>query len=104
MVYGKGEVLGLYPLMPDRMNVERDSKGQLYYEYTVSMDDALTVKGSTVILPPSEVLHIPGLGFDGLVGYSPIAMAKTAIGMQRLPYCMPRPTSTNTGRKPTTAP
>ena len=78
---GKGEVLGLYPLMPDRMNVERDSKGQLYYEYTVSMDDAPTVKGSTVILPPSEVLHIPGLGFDGLVGYSPIAMAKNAIGM-----------------------
>ena len=78
---GKGEVIGLYPLMPDRMAVDRDSKGQLYYEYTVSMDDAPTVKGSTVILPPSEVLHIPGLGFDGLVGYSPIAMAKNAIGM-----------------------
>lgn len=26
-------------------------------------------------------MHIPGLGFDGLVGYSPIAMAKNAIGM-----------------------
>ncbi len=78
---GKGEVIALYPLMPDRMNVERDSKGQLYYEYTVGMDDAPTVKGSTVVLPPSEVLHIPGLGFDGLVGYSPIAMAKNAIGM-----------------------
>ncbi len=78
---GKGEVIGLYPLMPDRMAVDRDGKGQLYYEYTVGMDDAPTVKGSTVILPPSEVLHIPGLGFDGLVGYSPIAMAKNAIGM-----------------------
>ena len=32
-------------------------------------------------LNPSDVLHIPGLGFDGLVGYSPIAMAKNAIGM-----------------------
>lgn len=78
---GKGEVIALYPLMPDRMSVERDSRGQLYYEYTVSMDDAPTVKGSQVVLPPSEVLHIPGLGFDGLVGYSPIAMAKNAIGM-----------------------
>ena len=37
---GKGEVIALYPLMPDRMTVDRDSKGQLYYEYTVSMDDA----------------------------------------------------------------
>jgi len=27
------------------------------------------------------VLHIPGLGFDGLIGYSPIAMAKNAIGL-----------------------
>ena len=34
-----------------------------------------------VRLSPYEVLHIPGLGFDGLVGYSPIAMAKNAIGM-----------------------
>ena len=33
------------------------------------------------MLSPSEVLHIPGLGFDGLVGYSPIAMAKNAVGM-----------------------
>ena len=63
------------------MTVNRDSNGQLYYEYTVSMDDAPTVKGSLVRLQPSDVLHIPGLGFDGLVGYSPIAMAKNAIGM-----------------------
>ena len=39
------------------------------------------MKGSTVILDPSDVLHVPGLGFDGLVGYSPIAMAKNAIGL-----------------------
>ena len=74
-------MIALYPLMPDRMTVNRDSNGQLYYEYTVSMDDAPTVKGSLVRLQPSDVLHIPGLGFDGLVGYSPIAMAKNAIGM-----------------------
>ena len=78
---GRGEVMALYPLMPDRMAVERDRGGQLYYEYTPGADDAPTVKGGTVVLPPSEVLHIPGLGFDGLVGYSPIAMAKNAIGM-----------------------
>lgn len=78
---GKGEVVALYPLMPDRMTVNRDSNGQLYYEYQVSKDDALTVNGSTVLLKPNDVLHIPGLGFDGLVGYSPIAMAKNAIGM-----------------------
>lgn len=78
---GRGEVIALYPLMADRMSVNRDRDGQLYYEYTVYSDDAPTVKGFTVRLTPTDVLHIPGLGFDGLVGYSPIAMAKNAIGM-----------------------
>ena len=78
---GKGEVMALYPLMPDRMTVDRDEKGRLYYEYATSSDDAPINKKSTVKLSPSDVLHIPGLGFDGLVGYSPIAMAKNAIGM-----------------------
>ena len=78
---GKGEVIALYPLMPNRMVVDRDTKGRLYYQYTTSTEDAPTMKGVTVNLPPSDVLHVPGLGFDGLVGYSPIAMAKNAIGM-----------------------
>ena len=78
---GKGEVIALYPLMPDRMTVDRDDKGRLYYEYRKSNDDAPTMKDGTVVLSPYDVLHIPGLGFDGLVGYSPIAMAKNAIGL-----------------------
>ena len=78
---GKGEVVALYPLMPNRMTVDRDEKGQLYYEYQTSTDEARTTKGGTVRLKPSDVLHVPGLGFDGLVGYSPIAMAKNAIGL-----------------------
>ena len=78
---GKGEVIGIYPLMPNRMTVDRDEHGQLFYQYQLSRDDAQTMKGSMVKLKPSEVLHIPGLGFDGLVGYSPIAMAKNAIGL-----------------------
>lgn len=78
---GKGEVLGLYPLMPNRMTVDRDDRGQIYYQYQVSDSDAPTMKEGTVNLKKEDVLHIPGLGFDGLVGYSPIAMAKNAIGL-----------------------
>ena len=78
---GKGEVTAFYPLMPDRMTVDRDENGRLYYEYIVSSDDAPINKKSIVRLQPFDVLHIPGLGFDGLVGYSPIAMAKNSIGM-----------------------
>ena len=78
---GKGEVIALYPLMPNKMSVDRDSQGQLYYTYQRGADEAIRDKNQTAILRPSDVLHIPGLGFDGLVGYSPIAMAKNAIGM-----------------------
>lgn len=78
---GKGEVVALYPLMPNKMTVDRDENGQLYYTYTRSTEEAATMENGVVTLKPSDVLHIPGLGFDGLVGYSPIAMAKNAIGM-----------------------
>lgn len=78
---GKGEVIALYPLMPNKMQVDRDENGELYYIYTRSSDEAKTMEGVTVYLTPRDVLHIPGLGFDGLVGYSPIAMAKNAIGL-----------------------
>ncbi|WP_026523295.1 phage portal protein [Butyrivibrio sp. MB2005] len=78
---GKGEVVALYPLMPNKMSVERDDSGHLYYEYTTSNEEAHTMHGSVVKLKPRDVLHVPGLGFDGLVGYSPIAMAKNAIGL-----------------------
>lgn len=78
---GKGEIVALYPLMPNKMQVDRDENGELYYIYTRSSDEAKTMEGVTVYLTPRDVLHIPGLGFDGLVGYSPIAMAKNAIGL-----------------------
>ena len=78
---GKNEIVALYPLMPNKMAVDRDESGQLYYTYQRSFEEAPTAKGNIVTLKPSDVLHIPGLGFDGLVGYSPIAMAKNAIGM-----------------------
>lgn len=71
---GKNTVVGLYPLLPDHMDVDRDSKGNLTYTYTTS-------DGRTVVIKPQDILHIPGLGFDGIIGYSPIALEKNAIGL-----------------------
>ena len=76
---GKGEIVALYPLMPNKMTVDRDENGILYYSYQRSQEEGK--EAGTVILRTKDVLHIPGLGFDGLVGYSPIAMAKNAIGL-----------------------
>jgi HK97 family phage portal protein len=78
----KGEVISLYPLMPNKMTVDRDANGRLFYLYQRSLEDVPSLgKDNQVYLAPADVLHIPGLGFDGLVGYSPIAMAKNAVGL-----------------------
>ncbi|MBP2656778.1 MAG: phage portal protein, family [Firmicutes bacterium] len=70
---GRGNVVAIYPLLPNKMTVQRNKQSQIYYEYEKD--------GQSYPLRSNEVLHVPGLGFDGLVGYSPIAMAKNAIGM-----------------------
>ena len=71
---GRGNIVGLYPLLPDHMEVDRDDKGKLTYAYS-------TTNGQTVKLRPEDVLHIPGLGFDGIMGYSPIAIERNAVGL-----------------------
>lgn len=72
---GAGNVIALWPLLPNKMRVERSTiDGQIYYHYN-------TDNQGEVVLSSDEVLHIPGLGFDGIMGYSPIAMCKNAIGL-----------------------
>lgn len=79
---GAGRVLGLYPLLPDKMDVQRDDRGNIYYVYSRNSDENPMFKEyGDIRLKAEDVLHIPGLGFDGLIGYSPIAMAKNAVGM-----------------------
>ena len=79
---GAGRVLGLYPLLPDKMEVQRDDRGNIYYVYSRNSDENPMFKEyGNIKLKDEDVLHIPGLGFDGLIGYSPIAMAKNAVGM-----------------------
>jgi HK97 family phage portal protein len=78
---GRGRALAMYPLLPNRMAVDRAPSGALVYSYRLNSDDPQYKKDTILTLGADDVLHIPGLGFDGLVGYSPIAMAKNAIGM-----------------------
>ena len=79
---GRGQPIALYPLLPNKMEVSRATNGELIYTYRRDSEESrLNPNSGTVILRRDEILHIPGLGFDGLIGYSPIAMAKNAIGM-----------------------
>lgn len=67
------EVAQLWPLRPDRMFPKR-SGGELIYEFHKP-------GGGIKIFQSGDILHIPGLSFDGLVGYSPVQMAKEALGL-----------------------
>ena len=79
---GTGRVTGLYPLLPNKMDVWRGDSGEIYYTYWRELDETRTrQEGGGITLRKDQVLHIPGLSFNGLVGYSPIALAKNAVGM-----------------------
>lgn len=71
---GTTGIISIYPLLADSMTVDRAENGEITYEYQ-------TADGDSVQLDPTEVLHIPGLGFDGIIGYSPIALMKTTLGL-----------------------
>lgn len=73
--YGEdGRVRALKPLRPDRVAPKRTQKGGLVYEVA---DD----KGQRQTYLKEQILHFAGLGYDGLIGYSPIRLAAESIGM-----------------------
>jgi HK97 family phage portal protein len=69
----RGDVQEIWPLRPDRMRVERVNGERIYYYQTTD--------GKPRIFLNEEILHIPAFGFDGLIGYSRIALARNAIGL-----------------------
>lgn len=68
-----GRVVGIWPLLPSRMEVKKYND-KLYYIYSPKNGEQRTYS-------MSEILHIPGLGFNGLVGKSVIKMAREAVGL-----------------------
>ena len=67
-----GRVTALWPLRPDRMRVRR-TQGRLVYEYRLA--------DTTVTLDAAQVMHLRGLGSNGIVGYSPVALQRNAVGL-----------------------
>lgn len=77
---GRNGILGLYPLLPENVEIDRKENGELYYIYHAYTDEVPGENGQDIYFDRDEILHIPGLGFNGLVGFSPIAMMKNALG------------------------
>lgn len=67
-----GKVIKLFPITPNRVNINFD-KGQLIYEVQA---------GSEIVkVDRNKILHIAGLGFNGITGYSVISKARESIGL-----------------------
>lgn len=67
--------IALWPLPPDRIKVVRAKDGTIVYEIRPNYID------NPIRLPAWKIFHLKGLGFDGLVGYSPIRLAAESIGI-----------------------
>lgn len=73
----EGRPVALWPMLPDRTAIDRvEIDGAPRYRYRTSLPD-----GTQAMLDPADVIHIPALGFDGLRGYSPIWLARQAVGL-----------------------
>ncbi len=70
----RGEVTELMPMHPDRVRLELLPSGDFRYRFT----DRL---GTENILSRGQVWHLRGLSSDGLMGLSPIDLARESLGM-----------------------
>ena len=70
---GRGIVTELWPLEPWRIRVGRATDGTKVYQ--------LTGTEGPIALTDNEIIHIPAISRDGLVGINPIRAARETIGM-----------------------
>ena len=69
----RGQVIALWPMLPPDIQVEVLPNGRLRYKFHNGR--------RTEILLQDDVLHIRGASRDGLVGQSPIAIARGALSL-----------------------
>ncbi len=70
---GAGRIIQIWLMDAEKVTIERsNNSGELFYIYTRN--------GVRTLLNRDEVLHIPGLGWDGMTGYSPMAIVMQEFG------------------------
>jgi len=72
VVNGYGELVQLWPITPNLVTPMWQD-GEIVYRVQVGKEDKYFTR--------DKILHIPGIGFDGLMGYSVVAMARKSIGL-----------------------
>jgi len=69
-----GMPVALWLLAPERVEPYREIDGNIYYKVTQP-------KGGHVTLAGANVIHLRGLGGDGVMGYSVIRTARESLGL-----------------------
>ncbi len=67
-------VIGLWPLNPSKMRVERIGNRDVQYKYTLT-------DGTTKIFNSAQIMSVAGYGSNGLTGHNPIKLFQEAIGL-----------------------
>jgi len=80
-VYGPRGVESLLPLPPSSVKVGRHPKMVTPENPTGKLFEVSRDGGGSSTATPTEVWHIPGIGYDGITGVSPLRLAAQGIGL-----------------------
>ncbi|MDA8095578.1 MAG: phage portal protein [Betaproteobacteria bacterium] len=69
----RGNIVALIPLHPDRVKILLQPGGNWSYQYS-------DLQGNQVMFSRGEIWHLRGLSADGIIGLSPIALARESVG------------------------
>ena len=69
----------LWPITPDRVNIQRNTETYELEYIVYPSPESREQRIKT--LRPRDIIHVPGMGFDGVKGYAPIRIAANSIGL-----------------------
>lgn len=76
---GRGRLQGIWPMRPDWVMPMRSPRtGRIEYRYQSAYAVDRVPSG---VYDPWQILHVAGLGWDGVMGYSPITMCRNAVAL-----------------------
>jgi len=78
----RGDPITLVPINPDRVSLWQGPDGKLFWWVTRSgLHELWVLRNEPLLIPYEDMFHLKDLSADGLVGISPIALAREAIGL-----------------------
>jgi HK97 family phage portal protein len=77
---GVGQVVDLRPFWPGRVTPKLDKQGNKIFEVKPVDPDSMAGPNQVQIYTPDDVMHVPGLGYDGLAGIGVIGYARQTVG------------------------